>query len=91
VIETSGAMSLAGGGSQVSRGGMRSKKKLLHFRHNYFGHTRRIARMLPTDYKRLQLNLQEAEMELERLSIRAPEINMAYQKLGLDIENEEDY
>ena len=84
VIETSGAMS--GGGSQVSRGGMSSKK---------------VATISPETLKtyedessdaanRLQeatANLQKAEMELERLSTRGPEIDMAYQKLGLDIEN----
>jgi structural maintenance of chromosome 4 len=84
VIETSGAMS--GGGSQVSRGGMSSK---------------RVATISPETLKtyedessdaanRLQeatANLQKAEMELDGLSTRGPEIDMAYQKLGLDIEN----
>jgi structural maintenance of chromosome 4 len=35
----------------------------------------------------VQLTCRKAEMELDALSTRGPDIDMAYQKLGLDIEN----
>ena len=84
VIETSGAMS--GGGSQVSRGGMSSKKAATISPQQL----RTYEKDNEDAAKRLQeatATLQEAETELERLSIRGPEIDMAYQKLSLDIEN----
>ena len=84
VIETSGAMS--GGGSQVSRGGMSSKKASTISPATLLAYEK--------DSENAAIRLQEAtaelrkaEMELERLSTRGPEIEMAYQKLGLDIEN----
>ena len=84
LIETSGAMS--GGGSQVSRGGMSSKKAATISPQQL----RTYEKDSEDAASRLQeatAKLQEAEMELERLSTRGPEIDMAYQKLSLDIEN----
>ena len=84
VIETSGAMS--GGGSQVSRGGMSSKKAATISPQQL----RTYEKDSEDAANRLQeatAKLQEAETELERLSNRGPEIDMAYHKLSLDIEN----
>ena len=84
VIETSGAMS--GGGSQVTRGGMSSKQAVAvppHVLRAYEKDSEDAAKQL----QEATAILREAEMELERLTTRGPEIDMAYQKLGLDIEN----
>ena len=84
VIETSGAMS--GGGSQVSRGGMSSKQVAtvsLQVLRTYEKESEDATNRL----QKATTDLREAETELERLSSRGPEIDMTYQKLGLDIEN----
>jgi structural maintenance of chromosome 4 len=84
LIETSGAMS--GGGSQVSRGGMSSKQAAAvspQLLRTYEKDSEDAANRL----QKATAELREAEMEFERLSTRGPEIDMAYQKLGLDIEN----
>ena len=84
VIETSGAMS--GGGSQVSRGGMSSKQVntispqvLVAYEKDSVDAANRL--------QKATADLREVEIELEGLSTRGPEVDMAYQKLGLDIEN----
>ncbi|KAF9011348.1 RecF/RecN/SMC protein [Cyathus striatus] len=85
MIETSGVMS--GGGHNPQKGGMSSKlakeavapdvlKKLEH-------DTENDARLL----QEAQEELQAAEAELDRLTRSGPEIDMALQKLTLDIEN----
>ncbi|GLB43651.1 putative SMC proteins Flexible Hinge domain containing protein [Lyophyllum shimeji] len=85
LIETSGTMS--GGGSQPARGAMSSKlasdavsPQVLK---SYEQESQQAA-------ERLEQALQElkaAEDELERLRNSGPQIDIAFQKLGLDIEN----
>ena len=85
VIETSGAMS--GGGSQVSRGGMSSKQAVATVSPQVLRTYEKENEDAANQLQKATADLQEAEMELERLSTRGPELDMAYQKLGLDIEN----
>ena len=85
LIETSGAMS--GGGSQVSRGGMSSKQAVATVSPQVLRTYEKESQDAANRLQEATVALREAEMELERLSTRGPEIDMAYQKLGLDIEN----
>jgi structural maintenance of chromosome 4 len=85
LIETSGAMS--GGGSQVSRGGMSSKQAIATVSPQVLRTYEKESEDAADKLQKATADLREAEMELERLSTRGPEIDMAYQKLGLDIEN----
>ena len=85
LIETSGAMS--GGGSQVSRGGMSSKQAVATVSPQVLRTYEKESQDAANRLQEATVAMREAEMELERLSTRGPEIDMAYQKLGLDIEN----
>jgi len=85
VIETSGAMS--GGGSQVSRGGMSSKQAVATVSPQVLRTYEKESEDAANRLQKATADLREAEMELERLSTRGPEIEMAYKKLDLDIEN----
>ncbi|KAG6836004.1 hypothetical protein H0H93_012338 [Arthromyces matolae] len=85
VIETSGTMS--GGGGQPARGAMSSKLAA-------DGVSPQVLRKYEQDSQdtaqRLEnalVELREAEEALSRLSNSGPQIDMAFQKLGLDIEN----
>ena len=85
VIETSGAMS--GGGSQPIRGGMSSKLAADAVSPAVL---REYEKDSETSAKQLQQAMEEAraaESEADRLSRSGPEIDMALQKLNLDIEN----
>ena len=85
LIETSGAMS--GGGSQPSHGAMSSKfastsvsPQVLQ---TYESDSEHAAQQLQTAIA----DLREAEAALERLNRRDPEIDMASQKIAMEIEN----
>lgn len=85
VIETSGAMS--GGGSQPMRGGMSSKLAADAVSPAVL---REYEKDSETSAQQLQQAMEEAraaESEADRLSRSGPEIDMALQKLNLDIEN----
>ncbi|RDB19364.1 Structural maintenance of chromosomes protein 4 [Hypsizygus marmoreus] len=85
LIETSGVMT--GGGTQPARGGMSSKlaaeavqpEVLRSYEQESQDASRKLEEALGA--------LRQAEEELEKLKTSGPQIEMAYQKLGLDIEN----
>ncbi|KAG5639651.1 hypothetical protein H0H81_008812 [Sphagnurus paluster] len=85
LIETSGTM--AGGGSQPARGAMSAKlavdavspQVLQSYEKDSHDASQRLEQVLEA--------LRDAEEELERLRNSGPQIDMAFQKLGLDIEN----
>ncbi|KAG6878944.1 hypothetical protein C0992_006381 [Termitomyces sp. T32_za158] len=85
LIETSGTMS--GGGSQPARGAMSSKlatdavsPQVLR---KYEQESQDASQQLDQALKELRI----AEEELDRLRNSGPQIDLAFQKLGLDIEN----
>ncbi|KAF9535621.1 hypothetical protein CPB83DRAFT_753878, partial [Crepidotus variabilis] len=84
LIETSGAMS--GGGNSPSRGAMSSKLAASVSPQTLLGYER------DSEYAAQQLQqavaeLKEVEQELERCRERGPQVEMAYQKLTMEIEN----
>ncbi|KAF8167274.1 RecF/RecN/SMC [Crassisporium funariophilum] len=85
LIETSGAMS--GGGSQTSRGAMNSKLAAASVSPQTLQTYERDSEHAAQQLQKASADSQVAEMELDRLSRRGPEIDLAYQKLGLDVEN----
>ncbi|KAF9469527.1 RecF/RecN/SMC N terminal domain-containing protein [Collybia nuda] len=85
LIDTSGAMS--GGGNQLQKGAMSSKLAADAVRPEVL---RKYEEESQDAAQRLEAALQgarEAEAELDRLRTSGPQIDMAFQKLGLDIEN----
>jgi structural maintenance of chromosome 4 len=85
LIDTSGTMS--GGGTQVTKGAMSSKLAADAVRpevlQKYEDESQDAARQLEVALQAVR----EAEAELDRLRTSGPQIDMAFQKLGLDIEN----
>ncbi|PPQ96365.1 hypothetical protein CVT26_004967 [Gymnopilus dilepis] len=85
LIETSGAMS--GGGSQPSRGAMSSKLAAATVSPNVLRQYEEESEQAAQQLQQASAELREAEQQLERLKAREPEIDLAYQKIGMDIEN----
>ncbi|CAA7264900.1 unnamed protein product [Cyclocybe aegerita] len=85
LIETSGAMS--GGGSQPSRGAMSSKFSAASVSPQTLQSYERDSEQAAQQLHQATEELKHAEQELERLKARDPEIDLSYQKLGMDIEN----
>ncbi|KAJ3508271.1 hypothetical protein NLJ89_g5846 [Agrocybe chaxingu] len=85
LIETSGAMS--GGGSQPSRGAMSSKFSAASVSPQTLQSYERDSEQAAQQLHQATEELKHAEQELERLKVRDPEIDLSYQKLGMDIEN----
>ncbi|KDR85857.1 hypothetical protein GALMADRAFT_109359 [Galerina marginata CBS 339.88] len=85
LIETSGAMS--GGGSQPSRGAMSSKFAAASVSPQVMQTYERDSEQAAQQLQKALAELREAEQEVERLRAREPEIDLAYQKIGMDIEN----
>jgi structural maintenance of chromosome 4 len=85
LIETSGAMS--GGGSQPSRGAMSSKFAAATISPQVFQSYERDNEQAMEQLQKATVGLREAEVEMERLTARDPEIDLTLQKIGMDIEN----
>jgi len=85
LIETSGAMS--GGGSAPQRGAMSSKLASNAVSPQVLQGYERDSENAAQQLQKASAELREAEVELDRLKARDPEIDLAYQKLGMDIEN----
>lgn len=85
LIETSGAMS--GGGSQPSRGAMSSKFASASISPQVLQSYEKESEQATEQLQKVTAELREAEVELERLMSRDPEIDIALQKVGMDIEN----
>lgn len=85
LIETSGAMS--GGGSQPSRGAMSSKFASGSISPQVLQSYEKESEQATEQLQKVTAELREAEAELERLMSRDPEIEIALQKIGMDIEN----
>ena len=85
LIETSGAMS--GGGSQPSRGAMSSKFAAASVSPQILQSYERDSEHAAQELQKATAEFREAEMELERLTSRDPELDLALQKAGMDIEN----
>jgi len=85
LIETSGAMS--GGGSQPSRGAMSSKFASATISPQVLQSYERDNEVATAQLQKATEELREAEMEMDRLMARDPDIDFALQKIGMDIEN----
>lgn len=85
LIETSGAMS--GGGSQPSRGAMSSKFAPSTVSPQVLQSYERDSQQATEQLQKATVELRDAEMELDQLKSRDPEIDLAIQKIGMDIEN----
>jgi len=85
LIETSGAMS--GGGSQPSRGAMSSKFANTSVSPQVLQTYERDSQHAAQQLQTAVADLREAEAELDRLNGRDPEIDMASQKIAMEIEN----
>ena len=85
LIETSGAMS--GGGSQPSRGAMSSKFASASISPQVLQSYEKESEQATEQLQKVTAELREAEVELERLMSRDPDIDIALQKVGMDIEN----
>ena len=85
VIDTAGTMS--GGGNQPARGGMSSKLAADAVRPEVLRGYEQDSQDATQKLEEAGRALREAEEALEQLRLSGPQIEMAHQKLGLDIEN----
>ena len=85
LIETSGAMS--GGGSQPSRGAMSSKFASTSVSPQVLQTYERDSEHAAQQLQTAIADLREAEAGLDQLNRRDPEIDMASQKIAMEIEN----
>lgn len=85
LIETSGAMS--GGGSQPSRGAMSSKFAAASVSAQVLQSYERDCEHAAQQLQKATAEFRKAETELEQLMAREPEIDLALEKTGMDIEN----
>jgi len=84
MFETSGTMS--GGGNQPQRGGMSSKFATETVRPEVIQQYERDSAEALRNLEQATQEARQAETELERLKRSGPELDMSYQKLGLEIE-----
>ncbi|PPR02346.1 hypothetical protein CVT24_011690 [Panaeolus cyanescens] len=85
VIETSGAMS--GGGGQPQRGAMSSKLAANAVSPQLLQGYERDNEAAAQQLQKATNDLRIAESELEGLKTRGPELDLAYQKIGMEINN----
>lgn len=85
LIETSGAMS--GGGGQPSRGAMSSKLAAASVTPQVLQGYERDGEQAAQQLHKATNDLREAEQQLDTLKRRGPEIDLALQKIGMDIDN----
>ena len=85
LIETSGAMS--GGGTSVSKGYMSNKLAADAVSPQLLQRYERENQEAQAELQEAVTKLQNAEAELEQLTKRGPEIDLAYQKLTMEVEN----
>ncbi|KAJ7589585.1 RecF/RecN/SMC [Mycena floridula] len=83
LIDTSGTM---GGGGQPQRGGMNSKFAAQTVKPDVLRGLERESEDAQARLQEAQKELQGAEADLERIRRRIPDIDMSFQKLGMDIE-----
>lgn len=83
-FETSGTMS--GGGNQPQRGGMSSRFAAEAVRPEVVQQYERDSAEALKNLEQATQEAKQAEVELERLKRSGPELDMSYQKLGLEIE-----
>ncbi|PFH48128.1 hypothetical protein AMATHDRAFT_150602 [Amanita thiersii Skay4041] len=84
LIDTSGTMS--GGGAQPAKGGMSSKLPTESVAPDVLARYERESEDASARLQEALQEIREAEAELDRLTRLGPEIDMAYEKLGMEIE-----
>lgn len=85
VIDMAGTMS--GGGNQPARGGMSSKLAAEAVRPEVLKGYEQDSEQAARQLAEASEELREAETELDRLTRLGPQTEIAYEKLGMDIEN----
>src|SRR5258707_3261310 len=78
---------MSGGGSQPSRGAMSSKFAFATISPQVLQSYERDNEVATAQLQKATGELREAEMEMDRLMARDPDIDFALQKIGMDIEN----